>query len=76
MTVLAIIINGWMLSSICGCSSGVERYLAKVKVEGSNPFTRSIFLVDSFNGSVLALKIMKLSKWSNLVCESTDLSRA
>ncbi len=26
---------------ICGCSSGVERNLAKVEVEGSNPFTRS-----------------------------------
>jgi len=26
-----------------GCSSGVERYLAKVNVEGSNPFIRSIF---------------------------------
>ena len=29
----------------CGCSSGVEHNLAKVGVEGSNPFTRSkIFL--------------------------------
>ena len=26
----------------CGRSSGVERNLAKVDVEGSNPFTRSI----------------------------------
>ena len=26
-----------------GCSSGVEHNLAKVGVEGSNPFTRSIF---------------------------------
>ena len=25
----------------CGCSSGVEHNLAKVGVEGSNPFTRS-----------------------------------
>ncbi len=25
----------------CGCSSGVERDLAKVDVEGSNPFARS-----------------------------------
>ncbi len=25
----------------CGCSSGVERNLAKVDVEGSNPFARS-----------------------------------
>jgi hypothetical protein len=25
----------------CGRSSGVERHLAKVKVEGSNPFARS-----------------------------------
>src|SRR4051794_616945 len=27
----------------CGCSSGVEHDLAKVGVEGSNPFARSIF---------------------------------
>ena len=27
----------------CGCSSGVERNLAKVDVEGSNPFARSNF---------------------------------
>src|ERR1700677_527640 len=27
----------------CGCSSGVEHNLAKVGVEGSNPFARSIF---------------------------------
>ena len=26
---------------ICGRSSGVERNLAKVEVEGSNPFARS-----------------------------------
>jgi hypothetical protein len=25
----------------CGCSSGVEHNLAKVGVEGSNPFARS-----------------------------------
>ena len=25
----------------CGCSSGVEHNLAKVRVEGSNPFARS-----------------------------------
>ena len=25
----------------CECSSGVEHHLAKVRVEGSNPFTRS-----------------------------------
>jgi hypothetical protein len=27
----------------CGCSSGVEHNLAKVGVEGSNPFARSTF---------------------------------
>jgi hypothetical protein len=27
----------------CGCSSGVEHNLAKVGVEGSNPFARSRF---------------------------------
>jgi hypothetical protein len=36
--VLAVIPNG------CGCSSGVEHDLAKVGVEGSNPFARSNFL--------------------------------
>src|SRR5580704_13608719 len=29
----------------CGCSSGVEHNLAKVGVEGSNPFARSKFLL-------------------------------
>jgi hypothetical protein len=29
---------------VCGCSSGVEHNLAKVGVEGSNPFARSNFL--------------------------------
>gem|GEM_PF-5894693 len=29
--------GNWMK---CGCSSVVERHLAKVNVEGSNPFTR------------------------------------
>jgi hypothetical protein len=29
----------------CGRSSGVERNLAKVEVEGSNPFARSIISV-------------------------------
>ena len=28
----------------CGCSSGVEHNLAKVGVEGSNPFARSKFI--------------------------------
>ena len=28
----------------CGCSSGVEHNLAKVRVEGSNPFARSNIL--------------------------------
>jgi hypothetical protein len=32
----------------CGRSSGVERNLAKVEVEGSNPFARSTFL-DLYN---------------------------
>jgi epoxyqueuosine reductase len=30
---------------LCGCSSAVERQLPKLNVEGSTPFTRSIFLV-------------------------------
>lgn len=30
----------------CGRSSGVERHLAKVKVEGSNPFARSNFFLE------------------------------
>ena len=32
----------------CGCSSGVEHDLAKVGVEGSNPFARSKFSADPF----------------------------
>src|SRR6516225_418129 len=31
----------------CGCSSGVEHDLAKVGVEGSNPFARSKFSLSS-----------------------------
>ena len=31
----------------CGCSSGVEHDLAKVGVEGSNPFARSNWTVSS-----------------------------
>ena len=30
-----------IINKICGRSSGVERNLAKVEVEGSNPFARS-----------------------------------
>src|SRR3954466_9171129 len=33
--------------SECGCSSGVEHNLAKVGVEGSNPFARSKIRLDS-----------------------------
>ena len=36
----------WVASSfqaVSGCSSGVEHNLAKVGVEGSNPFARSKF---------------------------------
>ena len=33
----------------CGCSSGVEHDLAKVGVEGSNPFARSKF-IHAING--------------------------
>ena len=32
------------MCKLCGRSSGVERNLAKVEVEGSNPFARSKFL--------------------------------
>jgi hypothetical protein len=39
----------------CGCSSGVEHDLAKVGVEGSNPFARSSFSRDS-NGIADARK--------------------
>src|SRR5664279_2508432 len=38
------------LSNGCGCSSGVEHDLAKVGVEGSNPFARSN--LRSFGASV------------------------
>jgi hypothetical protein len=33
----------------CGCSSGVEHNLAKVGVEGSNPFARSITFSKKIN---------------------------
>jgi hypothetical protein len=33
----------------CGCSSGVEHNLAKVGVEGSNPFARSKLSPNKFN---------------------------
>ena len=42
-----------LLLCYCGCSSGVEHNLAKVGVEGSNPFTRSILsyhLCKVYNG--------------------------
>ena len=38
MTLFLFYVNGFFLS---GRSSGVERNLAKVEVEGSNPFARS-----------------------------------
>jgi hypothetical protein len=38
-----------MVDRRCGCSSGVEHNLAKVVVEGSNPFARSfLFLMPIF----------------------------
>jgi hypothetical protein len=37
----------WPLTLLgCGCSSGVEHNLAKVGVEGSNPFARSRIFID------------------------------
>ena len=45
----------------CGCSSGVEHDLAKVGVEGSNPFARSSFSPDS-NGMADACK----AHWANV----------
>ena len=45
----------WLL---CGCSSGVERYLAKVEVESSNLFTRSIFV--SFISILVLLHLHKI----------------
>jgi hypothetical protein len=35
----------WLIHTLSGRSSGVEHDLAKVGVEGSNPFARSSFLV-------------------------------
>ena len=43
-------------STMSGRSSGVERNLAKVEVEGSNPFARSKF---SFNLQSLSVKILE-----------------
>ena len=44
---------------ICGSSSGVERLLAKQKVEGSNPFSRSKGLRESLKGiNILSLSMV------------------
>jgi hypothetical protein len=50
------ILKSWLLSSLtlktaftlCGRSSGVEHNLAKVGVEGSNPFARSNYYLSFF----------------------------
>ncbi len=41
---------------ICGSNSVVECNLAKVEVEGSNPFSRSIFII-------VATKLGTVAKW-------------
>src|ERR1700693_3276624 len=40
----------------CGCSSGVEHDLAKVEVEGSNPFARSKLSIETQSAYVDALR--------------------
>ena len=40
-SILALGIGSVVTNRLCGCSSVVERLLAKEKVEGSNPFARS-----------------------------------
>ena len=44
-----------IILSISGRSSGVERNLAKVEVEGSNPFARSIVYVNKLNNSPIPM---------------------
>ena len=44
---------------ICGCSSVVERLLAKEKVESSNLFARSIFLIAWRRGQAGKAKVCK-----------------
>ncbi len=45
---------GMHVGMICGRSSGVERNLAKVDVEGPNPFTRSNFKALIFKAFLFA----------------------
>src|SRR5437879_4986931 len=57
----------------CGCSSGVEHDLAKVGVEGSNPFARSnlikgLLRPDSRGGDVGEAQGKRLNKIQALSC--------
>lgn len=50
------------LTAICGCSSVVERHLAKVEAVGSNPITRSIItlgrrIMDDFSPSLWVITV-------------------
>ena len=51
----------------CGCSSVVERLLAKEKVEGSNPFARSEIedcrLMPAYSQSTIFNLIILLASW-------------
>ena|GEM_PF-5574300 len=46
-----------------GCSSGVERQLPKLNVEGSNPFTRSSFSVYISVSYVVFWGLKLLRRW-------------
>ena len=48
-----------IISTLSGRSSGVERNLAKVEVEGSNPFARSIFHINKFTKSPIPRAMKK-----------------
>lgn len=58
----------------CGCSSAVERYLAKVNVEGSIPFTRSQDEPEGFKA--FRLSFLNRSAWAGPTSTGTRPSRS
>ena len=57
----------------CGCSSGVEHNLAKVGVEGSNPFARSKFSADPKR---FLLKYLDIRPLAGAACLAQGLALA
>ena len=61
----------------CGCSSGVERDLAKVDVEGSNPFARSnlrpVIPVFFYGFGIFTLRVLQFQYQFVTTCRSSLL---